>query len=161
MESTGNTNVLGKKAFSHCFPVWFVWVDPSSRAGIWPSPNNYNFLVILYWKQLRSPVSINHRTFVAKEKRFFVWDNELVQSKPGASSGHLCHQEGKWDWNKHRGKQDWKVAAQTAPCETLSLATPEAWSLFLLLFFFFNWLVIFLLLAINVSWPIPKQYPHR
>lgn len=32
--ATSNANVLGEKVFSHSFPVWFVWVDPSSRAGI-------------------------------------------------------------------------------------------------------------------------------
>ena len=59
----------------------------------------HNFLIIFQWLKATRLflVSINHRTFVETigKRNIFFWDDESVENKPEASSGHVCHQEEK------------------------------------------------------------------
>ena len=69
------------KVFPHSVPMWFVWAEPSSRAGIMTKPcqsqfSNHSSLKATQW----FPMSINHRTFVETigNRNFFFWDDFVV-----------------------------------------------------------------------------------
>lgn len=126
------STVLGESVSPHSFPVWFVWAGPSSRTGTWPSPDNYNSLIILHWKQVKSFQwgSTTRLLLMLLEKRnFFFSDDELVQNEPEASSGHLCHQEGKlrgWANTGESRTERWTLKVSFEP---LILTMLEAWFL--------------------------------
>ena len=69
------------KVFPHSVPMWFVWAEPSSRAGIMTKPCQSQFSNHSSLKATQCfPMSINHRTFVETigNRNFFFWDDFVV-----------------------------------------------------------------------------------